>query len=80
VNSIKKHSLKHDLQDTALAYSADELQAIIDGEFFDDSKEADMELIDLAARRLADLKGIACSEQFSSIAYEALRKWFESEK
>ena len=56
----------------------EELESIINREFFDDSENADMEVIDLASGRLAKMRGISANEQFSIIANSALKKLLDS--
>lgn len=73
----KKEETKRRLADSCVSFSEMELQGIIDQEFFDDDTVADMELIDLAAKRLAEIRGISAESQYKETAYEALKKLFE---
>ena len=75
-----KDALKQALADDNLPFSMDDLQKIIDSEFFDDNNSMDADLIDAASRRIAVLKGISTEEQIKETAYAAFRKLFSSKK
>lgn len=75
-----KDALKQALADDDLPFSINDLQKIIDGEFFDDNNPMDADLIDAASRRIAILKGITTEEQIKETAYAAFRKLFTKEK
>ena len=75
-----KDALKQALADDNLPFNMDDLQKIIDGEFFDDNNSMDADLIDAASRRIAVLKGISTEEQIKETAYAAFRKLFSSKK
>lgn len=75
-----KDALKQALADDNLPFSMDDLQKIIDSEFFDDNNPMDADLIDAASRRIAVLKGISTEEQIKETAYAAFRKLFSSKK
>ncbi len=75
-----KDALKQALEDDGLSFSMEDLQKIIDGEFFDDNNPMDADLIDAASRRIAILKGISTEEQIKETAYAAFRKLFSKEK
>lgn len=80
MDSKAKEALKRKLADSNHHFSELELQGIINREFFDDSTDADMNLIDLAAKRLALIKGISDAEQFKITAYAAFREFLDSRK
>lgn len=71
-----KDQLKQALADKDMVFGIDELQGIIDDEFFDDANPMDADLIDAASRRLAMIKGISAEEQYKETAYAAFRKLF----
>lgn len=73
----KKEDTKRRLADPSISFSEMGLQEIIDHEFFNDDTVADMDLIDLAAKRLAEMRGISTESQYKETAYEALRKLFK---
>lgn len=54
---------KQALLDTDHAFSAEELQTMIDGEFAEDGDSVDMALIDLATSRLLLLQGEPLTEE-----------------
>ncbi len=76
----EKALLKQRLGDMECPFSLEELQSIIDREFFDDTNVLDTDLVDAAARRIAALKGIDAEEQFKETAHEALRRILGIEK
>ena len=76
----KKEEVKRKLADPGVFFSEMDLQGIIDQEFFDDDTVADMELIDLAAKRLAEIRGISAESQYKETAYEALKKLFKQKE
>ena len=76
MDNREKEIVKEKLSDPEYRFSESELHQIIDREFFDDSTEADFDLIDLAVKRLASLNGISVEEQIKSTAQGAMRKYF----
>lgn len=76
MDNREKEIVKEKLSDPEYRFSESELYQIIDREFFDDSTEADFDLIDLAVKRLASLNGISVEEQIKSTAQGAMRKYF----
>lgn len=54
----RKEELKSMLVDPNWAFTADELDAIIHNEFFNDANPLDTQLVDLAVTRMLLLKGI----------------------
>lgn len=69
-----KQELKARLVDANISFTEPELISIIDHEFFNDGTDADIELIDLAAMRIAKLQGTAPKDQYAIIAHAALMK------
>ena len=65
MDNREKEIVKEKLSDPEYRFSESELHQIIDREFFDDSTEADFDLIDLAVKRLALLNGISVEEQIN---------------
>jgi len=76
MDNREKEIVKEKLSDPEYRFSESELHQIIDREFFDDSTEADFDLIDLAVKRLALLNGISVEEQIKSTAQGAMQKYF----
>lgn len=74
----RKKLIKQRLTDKAVSFSEDELQKIIDDEFFTDGTEMDIEIIDMAARKMAALTGNSEYEQIEKIAHAALRRALEN--
>ena len=70
--------IKQRLTDKAVSFSEDELQKILDDEFFTDGTEMNIEIIDMAARRMAALTGNSECEQIEKIAHAALRRALEN--
>lgn len=73
---LKRHKIiiKQRLANKVVSFSEEELQKIIDDEFFTDGIEMDIEIIDMAARRMAALTGNSECEQIEKIAHAALRR------
>ena len=71
---LHKIIIKQRLADKVVSFSEEELQKIIDDEFFTDGIEMDIEIIDMAARRMAALTGNSECEQIEKIAHAALRR------
>lgn len=80
MNGKEKELLKSKLANSQYSFSIVELQRIIDNEFFDDSTEVDMNLIDLAIEQMAILNSVTVEEQRIRIAQEAMRKILFSPK
>ena len=74
ISAEAKAALKKKLSDANGAFTERELQDIIATEFFSDGNEMDIELIDAAIQRLANLKGVCFEEEMHRIAYEALHQ------
>lgn len=78
-NEWKDH-LKRQLENFEMDFSLEELQKIIDKEFFDDNNPMDSELIDAACRRIALIKGVSPEKQYELTAYAALWRVLDIEK
>ena len=80
MHDTEKETLKATLADPTSTFSEAELQGIIDREFFDDSTRMDTELVDMAAQRLAAMRGCTAEEQFRTVANAALKKLLDSDR
>ena len=80
MNIRDKTYIKQCLLSNNDSYDIDELQKIIEGEFFDDSVTMDTELIDLAVKRIAYLRGVSAEIQMQLTANSALNKWIQDTK
>lgn len=76
----EKEKLIAKLNDSSFDFCEQELQAIIDNEFYNDHIEMDVVLIDAAARRLAQMHGISSEKQYTEIAHAALRHILQKAK
>ena len=74
----EKAQLKKALADPTIHFSKEELQAIIDHEFFDDDNPMDTDLIGAASDRLAVFNGIDSEEQYKETAYGVLKQFLDS--
>lgn len=80
MHDTEKEALKATLADPTSTFNEAELQGIIDHEFFDDGADMDTELIDMAAQRLAAMRGCTADEQFRTVANAALKKLLDSDR
>lgn len=80
MHDTEKETLKATLADPTSTFSEAELQGIIDHEFFDDSARMDTELVDMAAQRLAAMRGCTVEEQYKKVANTALKKLLDSDR
>lgn len=73
-NQASKQGSRKRLQINSAYFSQAELQQIIDDKFFDDSNPMDAGQVDVASRRMAQLRGVSAEEQCKETAYAALRR------
>lgn len=76
----EKQKFKQALEERRELFTPEQLQNIIDNEFFNDDTEMDAALIDAAAQQLAALQGIPLEEQYRYTAHQALQKWLQNTK
>lgn len=80
MDSVENDVLKTMLANPEQSFDEAELEDIINHAFFDENMSMDTELVDLAAHRLASLRGNTDEEQFTNIANSILKKVFNSEE
>lgn len=71
----REETIKSILANKQRAFSEDELFCIIEQQFFSETPEIDMELVDMALHQIAIIRGISEEEECAFMANHLLKKY-----